>query len=161
MKSYTPTFKIFTSPFDVNYKEVPLQIQRALIDLQRSEDLPSMFLSYHIIDYYKNHMLSSAWFPNFITYTQHVVSMFDTINFHEQLLFKMRLFKCTLRSQLLSHHFSDELLLSREVSSWCNGQSDGCGIVVSEFVLQSHYYVHFRTNTLGKGMNPLILPAMG
>ena len=35
------------------------------------------------------------------------------------------------------------------------------GIVVSEFVLQSHYYVHFRANTLGKGMNPLILPAMG
>ena len=30
-----------------------------------------------------------------------------------------------------------------------------CGIVVSEFVLQSRYYVHFRTNTLGKGMNPL------
>ena len=36
-----------------------------------------------------------------------------------------------------------------------------CGIVVSEFVLQSRYYVHFRTNTLGEGMNPLILPAMG
>ena len=36
-----------------------------------------------------------------------------------------------------------------------------CGIVVSEFVLQSCYYVHFRVNTLGKGMNPLILPAMG
>ena len=36
-----------------------------------------------------------------------------------------------------------------------------CGIVVSEFVLQSRYYVHFRTNTLGKGMNPLILPAIG
>ena len=35
------------------------------------------------------------------------------------------------------------------------------GIVVREFVLQSRYYVHFRTNTLGKGMNPLILPAMG
>ena len=37
-----------------------------------------------------------------------------------------------------------------------------CGIVVCEFVLQSRYYVHFRANTLGKGMNPLILPpAMG
>ena len=36
-----------------------------------------------------------------------------------------------------------------------------CGIVVSEFVLQSGYYVHFQANTLGKGMNPLILPAMG
>ena len=36
-----------------------------------------------------------------------------------------------------------------------------CGIVISEFVLLSRYYVHFRENTLGKDMNPLILPAMG
>ena len=36
-----------------------------------------------------------------------------------------------------------------------------CTIVVSEFELQSHYYVHFQTNTLGKGMNLLILPSMG
>ena len=36
-----------------------------------------------------------------------------------------------------------------------------CGNVVSEFVLQSRYLVHFRANTLGKGMNPHILPAMG
>ena len=34
-------------------------------------------------------------------------------------------------------------------------------IVLSEFVLQSRHDVHFRANTLGKGMNPLILPAMG
>ena len=34
------------------------------------------------------------------------------------------------------------------------------GILVSEFVLQSRYYVHFRASTPGKGMNPLILPAM-
>ena len=33
-----------------------------------------------------------------------------------------------------------------------------CGIVVREFVLQSRYYVHFRANTLRKGLNPLILP---
>ena len=33
------------------------------------------------------------------------------------------------------------------------------GIVVSEFELQSGFYVYFRTNTLGK--EPLILPAMG
>ena len=36
-----------------------------------------------------------------------------------------------------------------------------CGIVVSEFVYQSPNYLNFRANTLGKGMNPLILPAMG
>ena len=33
-----------------------------------------------------------------------------------------------------------------------------CGIVVSEFVLQSRYYIHFRANTLGKGMNPAPYP---
>ena len=36
-----------------------------------------------------------------------------------------------------------------------------CGMVVSEFELQSHYYVHFRTNMFGKGMYLLILPATG
>ena len=35
------------------------------------------------------------------------------------------------------------------------------GIVVSVFILQSKYYIHFLANTLEKGMNPLILPAMG
>ena len=28
-----------------------------------------------------------------------------------------------------------------------------CDLVVSEFELQSRYYVNFRTNTFGKGMN--------
>ena len=35
-----------------------------------------------------------------------------------------------------------------------------CWIVVSKFELQLLYYVQFQTNTLEKGMNPLILPAM-
>ena len=35
------------------------------------------------------------------------------------------------------------------------------GIVVSKFELLSRYYVHFRTNNIGKGMNPLTLQAMG
>ena len=36
-----------------------------------------------------------------------------------------------------------------------------CGIVECEFGLQSRYYIHFQANTLGKSMNPLILPARG
>ena len=35
------------------------------------------------------------------------------------------------------------------------------GILVSESKLQSRYYVHFRTNTLGKGMTSFILAAVG
>ena len=34
-------------------------------------------------------------------------------------------------------------------------------IVVSKFVLQSRYYVHFQANTLEKGMNPRILHSYG
>ena len=30
-----------------------------------------------------------------------------------------------------------------------------CGVAVSEFELQLRYYVYFRTNTVGKDMNPL------
>ena len=36
-----------------------------------------------------------------------------------------------------------------------------CRIVISEYELQSRYSIHFWTNTLGKGMNPRILLAMG
>ena len=36
-----------------------------------------------------------------------------------------------------------------------------CGIAVRKFELQSLYYVYFRTNTLEKGMNSLIVQAMG
>ena len=35
------------------------------------------------------------------------------------------------------------------------------GFVKSEFEHQSRYYIYFQTNALGKGLNPLILPAMG
>ena len=34
-----------------------------------------------------------------------------------------------------------------------------CGIVVSEFELQSCYYVHSRANTLAKGINPSYPPS--
>ena len=51
------------------------------------------------------------------------------------------------------------------LTRWCRRgvmvKAMDCGIALSEFELQSHYYVHFRANTLGKGMNPLIFPAMG
>ena len=32
---------------------------------------------------------------------------------------------------------------------------------ISEFELQSRFYVHFRINIFGKGINPLILLAIG
>ena len=36
----------------------------------------------------------------------------------------------------------------------------GYGHKISEFEIQSYYYVHFRTNTLGKSMNLRNHPTM-
>ena len=50
-------------------------------------------------------------------------------------------------------------------SRWCpHGRMVNaldCGIVVSELIFLSCYYIHFWTNTFEKGMNPQILLAMG
>ena len=78
---------------------------------------------------------------------------------------------------LLYHHLISDLkyilILLYSIFSCIDHYKDGvcprgvmvkvldCGIVVCEFVLQLRYYVHFRSNTLGKGMSPLILQAMG
>ena len=35
-----------------------------------------------------------------------------------------------------------------------------CSLKVNNFKFQLHYYIHFWTNTLGKGMKPLICPVM-
>ena len=35
------------------------------------------------------------------------------------------------------------------------------GIVEREFILQSRYYVHFRVNTVGKGIETLYPPSYG
>ena len=36
-----------------------------------------------------------------------------------------------------------------------------CGLKVSEFELQSRYYIHIQTNILEKGMNSFISAATG
>ena len=66
----------------------------------------------------------------------------------------------------MAKNYVDGAMITKCVTQGCPRgvmvKAMNCGIVVREFVLQSRYYVHFRANTLGKGMNPLILPpAMG
>ena len=59
-------------------------------------------------------MYSSGLFPNIISYTQQVVSMFGTTHHSEQFFFssKMKHAKISLRPQVSNHQLSDELLLS-------------------------------------------------
>ena len=112
-----------------------------------------------------------------------------TCNYQLARIFSTRYSDCTILCTLFDRHFDSIFFLiplplpeskenerNRKITnpkinslfflSLCNGgvmvKAMNCGIVVREFVLQSRYYVHFRANTLGKGMNPLILPpAMG
>ena len=55
--------------------------------------------------------------------------------------------------------------LSIYLCSWCPRgvvvKGMDCRIIISKFEFQLRYYVHFRTNTLGKDMNPLsIVPLL-
>ena len=70
----------------------------------------------------------------------------------------------SLIKRLFASSSGEENFMVRSKSCLSRGvmvKAMDCGIVVREFVLPSRYYVHFRANALGKGMNLLILPAMG
>ena len=53
-----------------------------------------------------------------------------------------------------------KILINRESPRGIMVETMDCGIVVNKFEIQSGCSVLFRTNTLGKCMNPLILPAI-
>ena len=63
----------------------------------------------------------------------------------------------------LGKHMHPTILLSAMVGSprGVMVKAMDFGIIVCKFEILLCYYVHFRKNTLGKGMNLLILPAMG
>ena len=86
-------------------------------------------------------------------------------NFHHKLIIFLRPYvfskywaNFVFQNDVKQHKF---LFLVRKSIRGVIVKATDCRIVVSEFKLQSCYYVHLWTNTLGKGMNPLILPAMG
>ena len=54
---------------------------------------------------------------------------------------------------------SKTLFIGRVLRAVVDNSLDG-DIVVSKFEFQSRYYLHFWTDTLKKGMNSLIPPAM-
>ena len=99
MLPYTQLSKYFSSPFDVHWEEVPLQLQ---MELHCSEDLKSKFLSFSILDFNKNHVIWTI--PQLYHLTQQVVNMFDTIYHCEQLFSQMKHGKITPCLQLSNQH---------------------------------------------------------
>ena len=67
---------------------------------------------------------------------------------------------------LFDSNFSEDIMSSKNQTQKKKGgvlviKKLDCRIVLSKLEFPSRFYVDFRTNTVGKGMNLLILPAMG
>ena len=112
MQIFTQLWKIFPYLFDVDYKVIALQLQMKLTDLQHLKDLTSEFLSFPILNFYKNHVLPSGWFPNLITHTQQVVSIFGNCILLWTVILQIDHATSTLHLQLTNPRLSDVPLLS-------------------------------------------------
>ena len=87
------------------------------------------------------------------TYSGLFFFFWDFVNQHP-FLFLKRWFSSII-------HFSNNIRNNEGCPRGVMVKAMDCGIVIREFVHQSRYHFHFRANTFGKGINPLILPAMG
>ena len=106
-----PIFEIFYPPFDVDFEEIQLQIDR-----QCPKDLELKFLACHILDFYKNHMLLSGRFLTLFILARQIMSWIDTTMKHAN---------CMLHLEQSNHHLSDVLLLKTfssnlDITSFCN-----------------------------------------
>ena len=70
--------------------------------------------------------------------------------------------KCQFRNKKsVNYEFPICLYIRRYSPRGALANALDCDIVVSEFELQSCYYVHFQINTLGKGMKSFFPLSMG
>ena len=67
--------------------------------------------------------------------------------------------KITKLSSLSEHYYCNEFNPHWGSSLGIVNNMLNCNLVKA-FKLQSHYYIQFQTNTLGKGINPLYLPQL-
>ena len=105
-------------------------------------------------DRFEGHM----WFSVFpVIHLRAICGSETAFKIKNELLWKhvSRHFRFSLNRERVNNVY----VIEGGVSLWCKALNSE--IIVREFVLQSRDYVHFQTNTLGKGMNPLILLAMG
>ena len=62
------------------------------------------------------------------------------------------MYESELRVLYVEYYFLELFSVTQELS----GESHGIvvNMLVGKFKFQSHYYIHFQTNTLGKGIKP-------
>ena len=105
-------FKLFTAPFDFPVCDAPATLQMELVELQCNDELKAKFRTSTPLTFFRDFVLPSCNFPNYIAHAQWIVAMFGSTYCCEQLFSKMRHTKSRLRSKLSDRHLNYILLLS-------------------------------------------------
>ena len=105
-------FKLFTAPFDFPVCDAPATLQMGLVELQCNDELKAKFRTSTPLTFFRDFVLPSCNFPNYIAHAQRIVAMFGSTYCCEQLFSKMRHTKSRLRSKLSDCHLNDIFLLS-------------------------------------------------
>ncbi|KAG0718983.1 General transcription factor II-I repeat domain-containing protein 2 [Chionoecetes opilio] len=112
VRPLAPGFKLFTSPFDFPVDEAPAPLQMELVELQCNDELKAKYRTASPLSFFRDLVLPSNKFPNYIEHVKRIVVMFGSTYCCEQLFLKMKYTKSRIRSQLSDRHLKDILLLS-------------------------------------------------
>ena len=105
-------FKQFTTPIDIPVCNATATLQMELVELQYNDELKVKFRTSTPLTFFRDFVLPSCNFPNYIAHAQRIVAMFGSTYCCEQLFSKMRHTKSRFRSKLSVRHLNYILLLS-------------------------------------------------
>ena len=112
IKPLAPGFKQFTIPFDLPVDEALVSLPMVLVKLQYNDELRAKYRTASPLSFFRDLVLPSNKFPNYIEHVKRIVAMFGSTYCCEQLFLNMKYTMSRIRSQLSNRHLNDILLLS-------------------------------------------------
>lgn len=108
IEKYSNSFDIFSTPFNVDPKVVPSNLQLEIIELQCNNELKQIFLSIPKIEFY-NKYITSDKYSNLRYFAQRIVSAFGSTYVCETFFSKMKLNKNSHRASLTDDNLENQL----------------------------------------------------
>ena len=105
-----PQFILFATPFAVDAKQIPEEVQMELLDLQCDTVLKDKYTDVGIPDFYQ--YLPKDRFPNLLCAAYRILAMFGSTYVCEQFFSRMKINKTALRSRLTDEHLRATLRLA-------------------------------------------------
>jgi len=105
-----PQFFLLATPFAVDVKNVPEEVQTELLDLQCDTVLKQKYADVGVPDFYQ--FLPRQKFPNLFCAAARILAMFRSTYVCEQFFSRMKINKTALRSRLTDEHLRATLRLA-------------------------------------------------